>query len=118
MRAKRRVFSAAEELRILREAERSPKGALGALLRRGGVYSGHMTKWRRQRERGDLAALAPRKRGPQVDEQAQRQAQLEHERARLAAKLAKAELIIAAQKKSLQLPGLPEPDLPETSETP
>jgi transposase-like protein len=118
VRAKRRTFSAAEKLRILREAERCPKGELGALLRREGVYSSHLTHWRRERERGQLTGLTPRKRGPKVDEPAQRQAQLEREKARLQAKLDKAELIIDAQKKLLQILGLPEPELPEPSETP
>jgi transposase-like protein len=114
VRAKRRTFTAAEKLRILREAERCPQGELGALLRREGIYSSHLTTWRRERERG----LTPQKRGPKVDEQAERLAQLERENARLQAKLGKAELIIDAQKKLLQVLGLPEPELPETSETP
>ena len=118
VRAKRRTFSAVEKLRILREAERCPKGELGALLRREGVYSSHLTHWRRERERGQLTGLTPRKRGPKVDEPAQRLAQLEREKARLQAKLDKAELIIDAQKKLLQVLGLPEPELPETNETP
>jgi transposase-like protein len=114
VRAKRRTFSAAEKLRILREAERCPQGELGALLRREGIYSSHLTTWRRDRERG----LAPQKRGPKVDEQARRLAQLERENTRLQTKLGKADLIIDAQKKLLQVLGLPEPDLPERSETP
>ncbi len=114
VRAKRRTFTAAEKLRILREAERCPKGELGALLRREGIYSSHLTTWRRERDRG----LTPKKRGPKVDEQAQRLAQLERENARLEAKLGKAELIIEAQKKLLQVLGLPEPERPETHETP
>jgi transposase len=118
VRAKRRTFTAAEKLRILREAERCPKGELGALLRREGVYSSHLTHWRRERERNQLSGLAPQKRGPKVDEQARRLAQLEHEKTRLQAKLDKAELIIDAQKKLLQVLGLPEPELPETSEMP
>ncbi len=120
VRAKRRTFSAAEKLRILREAERCPKGELGALLRREGVYSSHLTHWRRERERNQLTGLTPRKRGPakRVDEQAQRLAELERENTRLQAKLGKAELIIDAQKKLLQVLGLPEPELPETNETP
>ena len=52
VRAKRHTFSAAEKLRILREAERCPRGELGALLRREGIYSSHLTTWRRERERG------------------------------------------------------------------
>ena len=114
VRAKRRHFSAAEKLRILREAERCPSGELGTLLRREGIYSSHLTSWRRERERG----LTPQKRGPKFDEQAQRLAQLERENARLQAKLGQAELIIDAQKKLLQVLGLPEPELPETNETP
>jgi len=116
VRAKRRTFSATEKLRILREAERCPPGELGALLRREGIYSSHLTNWRRERERGQLAALTPRKRGPKVDELAQQLAELERENARLTTKLGKAELIIDAQKKLLQVLGLPEPELPETDE--
>jgi len=87
-------------------------------LRREGVYSSHLTHWRRERERNQLTSLTPRKRGPKVDEQAQRLAELERENTRLQAKLGKAELIIDAQKKLLQVLGLPEPELPETRETP
>jgi transposase-like protein len=117
VRAKRRTFSAAEKLRLLREAERCPKGELGALLRRAGLYSSHLTTWRRERDQGQLAGLSPRKRGPKVDAQAQRLAQLERENARLQTKLGKAELIIDAQKKLLQVLGLPEPELPTTNES-
>jgi len=120
VRAKRRTFTAAEKLRIVREAERCPKGELGALLRREGIYSSHLTHWRRERERNQLTGLTPRKRGPakRVAEQTQRLAELERENTRLQAKLGKAELIIDAQKKLLQVLGLPEPELPETNETP
>jgi len=116
VRAKRRTFTAQEKLRILREAERCPQGELGALLRREGIYSAHLSKWRRQRDSGQLAGLTPRKRGPQTDPQADRLAQLERENARLQAKLGKAELIIDAQKKLLHILGLPEPEVPELNE--
>src|SRR3970040_2957960 len=79
VRAKRRTFPAAKKLRILREAERCPQGELGALLRREGIYSSHLTTWRRERDRG----LTPQKRGPKVDEPAQRLAQPETAYARL-----------------------------------
>ena len=117
VRAKRRTFTAAEKLRILREAERCRQGELGALLRREGIYSSHLTTWRRERDRSQVAGLTPHKRGPKVDEQAQQLAQLERENARLQAKLGKAELIIDAQKKLLQVLGLSEPDLPQTTES-
>ncbi len=51
---RRRRFSANQKLRVLREADacRGNTGELGALLRREGLYSSHLTNWRRQRERG------------------------------------------------------------------
>ena len=55
----RRQFSAAYKQRVLREADACPVGELGALLRREGLYSSHLVLWRRQRARGELAALAP-----------------------------------------------------------
>jgi len=57
-RARRRRFTAEYKLRILREADACSKpGEIGALLRREGLYSSLLTEWRRQRERGSLAAL-------------------------------------------------------------
>ena len=63
---KRRRFTAEYKLRILKEAEAcSRPGEIGALLRREGLYSGHLSKWRRQREAGALEALErPRGRKP------------------------------------------------------
>src|SRR5262249_25021687 len=64
----RRRFTAEYKLQILREAEsqRDP-GAIGALLRREGLYSTHLTAWRRERERGALEALRARRRGRKPD---------------------------------------------------
>ncbi len=70
-KAKRKQFSAAEKLRILREVDACQgSGEIGALLRREGIYSSYLTTWRRQRERGELDGLAPQKRGPKPDPQA------------------------------------------------
>jgi len=113
VRAKRRTFTAAQKLAILREADPCPEGKLGEVLRRHGIYSSHLSKWRQQRDAGELFA---KKRGPKGDEQAQRLAQLEREKGRLEARLQKAELIIDAQKKLLHVLGLPEPDLTELDE--
>ena len=97
---KRRRFPREYKLRILAEAERSTApGAIGALLRREGLYSSHLTTWRRQREAGELAAGAPKSRGRKPDKQAQELAQLQQENERLRAQLERAELIISAQKK-------------------
>ena len=63
-RAARRRFTAEYKLQVLREADQcAGVGELGALLRREGLYSSHLTTWRRQREHGALVALAPKKRG-------------------------------------------------------
>ena len=64
-KAKRRHFSPECKLRVLREADGCRgEGEIGALLRREGLYSSHLTTWRRQRETGALAGMRARKRGP------------------------------------------------------
>ena len=109
----RRRFTAEHKLRILQEADRCAPGELGALLRREGLYSSNLSKWRRQRQAGQLAGLKPRKRGRKVDAQAQELARLEHEKARLQAQLERAELIMEAQKKLLVLLNQEIPEVPE-----
>jgi len=115
----RRRFSAEYKLRILQEADRCPEGEVGSLLRREGLYSSHLTTWRKQRERGALAALSARKRGPKVDPQAEELARLQRENAKLQVQLRRADLIIDAQKKLLVRPRVcgalnqPIPEVPE-----
>src|SRR6266540_2873764 len=98
----RRTFSAAQKLRILNEADACTQpGQIGTLLRREGLYSSHLVKWRRLRAAGQLQALAPQPRGPKPsppDPVAEELAQLRKENARLQARLAQAELIIDVQK--------------------
>ncbi len=66
-KAERRRFTAEYKQRIVREADRCNKpGEIGALLRREGLYSSHLVTWRAARDRGGLAGLWPRKRGPKV----------------------------------------------------
>lgn len=101
-KATRRRFSAEYKLRILREVERCTKpGELGALLRREGLYSSNLAKWREQR----AAGLSPHKRGrkPREDGSAKRLAQLERELVRLRKRLRQSELIVEAQKKLARL---------------
>ncbi len=104
---KRRTFTAAYKLRILKQAESCRQsGEMGALLRREGLYASHLTTWRRQRDQGVLNGLNPRKRGRKPkpeDPSARRAAQLEKENQRLKNKLRKAEIIIEAQKKISEL---------------
>jgi len=106
-RAKRRQFSAKYKLHILTEADQcTQRGEIGALLRREGLYSSHLTTWRRQRDRGQLAGLAPKKRGRKPDPQAAELARLQRENEQLKARLEQAETIIEVQKKLSQMLGL------------
>lgn len=110
-RSTRRRFTAAYKLRILREAAQCTQpGQLGALLRREGLYTSHLSKWRRQRDRGQFDGLAPHKRGPQADGAAHQIAQLTRDTARLTAQLERAETIIEVQKKLSHLFGLSQAD--------
>ena len=107
-RASRRQFSAKYKLRILAEADQcSQRGEIGALLRREGLYSSHLTTWRKQRDRGQLEGLTPKKRGRKPDPQAAELARLQRENERLQARLEQAETIIEVQKKLSQMLGLP-----------
>jgi transposase len=106
-KAKRRKYSAEYKLQILREAEGCTKpGEIGELLRREGLYSSVLGKWRDQRERGSLAGLAAHRRGPKVDEQAVELVRLQRENKRLLEKLKQAELIMDVQKKVAQMLGV------------
>jgi len=103
-KAKRRRFTAEYKQQILREAEGCKRpGELGALLRREGLYSSHLAKWRQQRSAG----LKPRKRGRKATDSAtaKRLSQAEREVVRLQKKLRQSEYIIEAQKKLSRLLG-------------
>jgi transposase len=65
-RARRRKYTAKYKLQVVTEADACTKpGEVGALLRREGLYSSHLGKWRAQRDAGALGGLEPRQRGPQ-----------------------------------------------------
>ncbi len=115
-RAKHRHFTAEYKKRILDEAASCTQpGQLGALLRREGLYSSLLSKWRQQQVAGALEGLQPKKRGPKVDPQAQELARLQRENQRLQERLRKAELIIEVQKKVALLLGVPLETPPEDS---
>jgi transposase len=109
-RPKRRTYSAQEKLRILADLDRcSRSGDVGALLRREGVYSSSITRWRRQRDSGVLHGLSPTKRGPKAappTPQDKEVALLKRENARLRKRLSQAETVIDVQKKVSQLLGI------------
>jgi len=98
--AKRRRFSAQYKLRVLAEADScTERGKIGALLRQEGLYSSHLTTWRRQRDEGQLQGLTGKKRGRKADQAAAELAQLRRENEQLQVRLQQAETIIDVQKK-------------------
>ncbi len=115
-KATRRRFTTEYKLRILREVDGCKgSGEIGALLRREGLYSSHVSAWRQQRNGGGLAA---RKRGRKDrSESEKRVEQLERENARLRKRLEQAETIISVQKKVSELFGIPleKPDEEESN---
>jgi len=117
-RARRRGFTAEYKYRILREATAAAgRGELGALLRREGLYSSHLTAWRAQAGRAERAALKPQQRGPKavpVDARDKRIAELERDNARLGRRAERAEAIVELQKKVAVLLGLALPTPDET----
>lgn len=108
-KATRRRFTSEFKLQVLREADQCGPGELGALLRRHGLYSSHLSVWRRERDLGGRERLS-KKRGRKPAERnplSPRLAQAEREVRRLQGKLKKAELIIDIQKKVAALLGIP-----------
>ncbi len=107
-RAKRRQFPAEYKQRILEEADAcTERGQIGALLRREGLYSSHLDKWRQQRAQGTLAGSTTKPRGRKPNPEAVELARLHRENERLQRKLERAETIIAFQKKLADLLGIP-----------
>jgi transposase len=114
----RRHFTAAYKLRILKEFDACTQPEKGALLRREGLYHSNICTWSRQREKGELQGLAPKKRGRKAKEAnplAKSVAQLERENRRLNEKLRQAETIIEVQKKVSEILGIPQPEGVEKS---
>ncbi len=118
-KAVRRRFSAKYKRSVLEQADRcTNRGDIGTLLRREGLYSSHLTNWRRQREEGALGGLAPRKRGRKPDPAtAERRviAKLSNENERLRGQLKKAQIIIEVQKKLSEILEIPMGDLDKNS---
>lgn len=115
-KAKRRAFTAEYKRRILEEVDRaSQPGEIGAILRREGLYSSVLSAWRRQREAGELSALAPKKRGPKAkvpDERDRELAELKRKLTRSEARAERAEAIVELQKKVSEILGIPLPEPP------
>jgi transposase-like protein len=119
---RRRRFTAEYKRQVLAEADACTEpGELGAMLRRHGLYSSHLTDWRRQREAGELSGLTPKKRGRKVTAKnplAAEVARLEQENKRLLARAERAERLVALQKKVAELFGETLPPPPPELATP
>ena len=104
--AKRRRFKAEYKLQIVREADACKgDGDVAALLRREGLYSSHLSSWRRQRDEVAKAAMTSRKRGRKAEDP--RVKELERENARLQRRLARVDTMLEIQKKTSELLGIP-----------
>ena len=113
-RPQRRTFSVADKLRVLGEIDRAHPKEIGAILRREGLYSSNVTRWRRQRDGGQLRGLAPGQPGPKTPPANPLKSdveRLERENARLRERLTRAEAVIDLQKKLSDVLGLPLPSM-------
>jgi transposase-like protein len=112
-KATRRRFPAEYKRRILKEADACTRpGEIGALLRREGLYSSQLADWRHARERGELDALSPRKRGRKpkgVDPRDKKIEEQAREIRRWQARAERAEALVELQKKVAALLGRPFP---------
>lgn len=108
-KAKRRTFTAAYKLKILKQLDAADEGQIGAIERREGLYSSVVSTWRRQRDEGRLSSVAPKKRGrkPTKDPKDREVERLRRQVAQLEQKLETAELIIDVQKKVSRLLEIP-----------
>lgn len=109
-RAKRRTYTGKFKQQVLAEADAARgSGEIGAVLRRHGLYSSHLTKWRQERKSGIVEGLAPQKRGPKskANPLTAENQKLQRDNERLTERLRKAEIIIDVQKKVAMLLGIP-----------
>ena len=108
---RRRTYPAEYKRRILKEADVcTAPGAIGALLRREGLYSSLLVEWRRARGRGELAALTAKKRGRKptpVDPRDRKITELERQLAQMTGRAERAEVLVDAQKNLAALLGRP-----------
>jgi transposase len=98
-RAKRRTFTAAYKQKIVEEYEAAEPGLRGEVLRREGLYSSHLTEWRKARDIGALAGLAATRGRPPADPIERDNERLRDLNAKLEAELDTARRVIEVQGK-------------------
>ena len=106
-RKRRKQYTAKYKLKILQELDEcSSSSERGAILRREGLYSSLICKWRQQHEEGRLSGLQPKKRGRKEtpkDDLKEEIKRLKQENGKLQKKLKQAKIIIETQKKISEL---------------
>ncbi len=118
-RRQRRRFSPEEKARILREADRcTERGQLGALLRREGIYSSHLTVWRAMVSREGMAGLAGKKPGrkPGKDDKDRLIEKLQKRTAKLEKELRISQKVIELQVKAHEILGIALPRIEDATE--
>ena len=107
-KAARRRFTSEYKRGIAMEADncRQP-GEIGALLRREGLYSSVLARWRRQLREESLSSSEKSNSKPRPGQEL---ARLKRENERLKEKLRQAELIIEVQKKVSEMMQTPPPE--------
>lgn len=98
-RARRRTFTATYKLEVLAAYDAAPDGEKGAVLRREGLYSSHITEWRKARDAGALAGLAAPRGRKRRDPAAEQIARLQADNQRLGQELAKTRAVVDVQAK-------------------
>ena len=98
-KARRRSFTAQYKLDVVAEYDAAAAGGKGAVLRREGLYSSHVTEWRRARDAGALTAPARPPGRPAADPRDAQIARLQKEKAKLEQELAKARFVVDVQSK-------------------
>jgi transposase-like protein len=99
----RRTFTRAYKAKVLREVDAAPPGTIGSILRREGLYSSHLAKWRAER---DERGLSSKKRGPKKNPLSGEVKKLRQENKRLEKRLLQANEIIDLQKKISKILGI------------
>ena len=115
-KAHRRRFTSSYKLKILEEVD-NDHSQVGAILRREGLYSSHLSEWRKQRRQGALDAL-DKKRGRKGKSSEQTEIErLARDNARLQRELEKARVLIDAQKKLAEILGVQLPKIAGNGES-
>ena len=96
---RRRSFTAKYKLDVLTEYDAADPAARGVLLRREGLYSSHLSEWRKARDSGALAGLTP------PPTRSGTTAAQDKETAKLRARAERAERELAKAKAALEIVG-------------